>query len=168
MRRLRNRGFTLIETLIVIVIIGALIAVAALAASRAMTKGRITTTENTLQLFSADMDDVLSQYGTLTITDENTARSQIMEFVNLLETYYLNCYFDKESLVVYDTFFEVQTSSLQDGWDNPFLFRYCFSEANAGCCLLISGGENEVFDCQEYTNSYFGDDILIAVIPKVV
>ncbi len=168
MHGLRNKGFTLIETLIVIIIVGALIAVASLAASRAMTKGRITTTENSLQLFSADMDEVLSQYGTLAITDTETAKSQIMEFVNLLETYYLSCYFDKESLVIYDTFFEIQTSSLQDGWDNPFMLRYCFAEANAGYCLLISGGQNKIFDCQEYTNTYFADDILIAVVPKVV
>lgn len=168
MRRLRNKGFTLIETLIVITIVGALIAVATLAASRAMTKGRITTTENSLQLFSADMDEVLSQYGTLVVTDTETAKSQVMEFINLLETYYLSCYFDKESLVIHDTFFEIQTSSLQDGWDNPFKLRYCFSEANAGYCMFISGGENRVFDCQEYTNNYFADDILIAVVPKVV
>lgn len=167
MHRLRhNKGFTLIETLIVVVIMGVLITTVTITVSGSMRQGRISSTTNSLQLFSADMEEVMSQYGVLSITEEDTERSQILEFLNLLETYYLHTYFDKDTLNIYDNFFEIQTSTLQDGWDKPFLLRYCFSGVNAGYCLLVSGGDNETIDCTEYTNTSFGDDILVAVIPK--
>lgn len=169
MFRLRQkRGFTLIETLIVLVIMGALITTVTVAVSNSMQKGRISSTTNSLQLFSADMEEVMSQYGVLSISNKETARSQILEFLNLLETYYLHTYFDKDTLIIHDTFFEVQTSTLQDGWNRPFLLRYCFSDINAGFCILVSGGDNEQFDCSAYTNTNFADDVLVAVVPKAV
>lgn len=114
MHRLRhNKGFTLIETLIVVVIMGVLITTVTIAVSGSMRQGRISSTTNSLQLFSADMEEVMSQYGVLSITEEDTERSQILEFLNLLETYYLHTYFDKDTLNIYGNFFEIQTSTLQ-------------------------------------------------------
>lgn len=169
MHRLKNKkGFTLIETLIVVVIMGVLITTVTMAVSGSMRQGRVSSTTNSLQLFSADMEEVMSQYGVLSISEKGVARSRILEFLNLLETYYLHTYFNKSTLEIKDTFFEIETSTLQDGWNKPFLFRYCFSGLNAGCCMLISGGDNEKLDCETYTNTSFADDILVAVVPKVV
>lgn len=166
MRIKSNKGFTLIEVLAVVVILGILIAAISIGMSSFINNGRVSSTTNSLQLFAADTEEILTEYGVLTIT-EGEIESQVREYLSLIENYYVHTYFDKESLTIYDGYFEILTTTLVDGWDSPFKLKYCFTEENAGTCMLISPGSDLVFQ-PSYVDSNFGDDILLIVYPKQV
>lgn len=162
---LKSKGFTLIELLAVLIILGILITAVSVGVSSSMHSGRVSSTTSSLQLFSSDMETVLAEYGRFTIDDAEDKKMQVLEFISILEQYYLHTYFDKSTLVIHDNFFEVKTSTLLDGWDTPFLFEYCFRDSNAGTCMLVSSGANLRFDT-DYVSGNFGDDMLLVVSPK--
>ena len=162
-----KKGFTLIEVLAVVVILGILIACVSFAVSGTLDKGRLSSTQNSLQLFAADIEEILATYGVLSISDGDPT-PQIKEYLSMIETYYMHTYFDYATLEVKDTYFEILTTTMRDGWDSQFLLRYCFTSEDAGTCMLISPGNNLLFDTESYTNTYFGDDILLIVYPKTI
>lgn len=160
----KKKGFTLIEVLAVVVILAILITCVTFAVSSSINNGRISSTTNSLQLFAADTENILAEYGVLEV-EEGEPRAQILEYLNLIENYYVHTYFNRDTLNVADSYFEIQTSTLVDGWDSPFKMRYCFTKENAGTCMLISPGSDLVFE-DEYTTDNFGDDIMLIVYPK--
>lgn len=161
---MKGKGFTLIEVLAVVTIIAILITCVSFAVSSTINNGRVSSTTSSLQLFAADTENILAEYGVLTVTSEDP-KAEVLEYLNLIENYYVHTYFSRDTLVINDKYFEIQTSTLVDGWDSPFKLRYCFSEENAGTCMLISPGPDLVFEPQ-YTVDTFGDDILLIVYPK--
>ncbi len=163
-RILKKKGFTLIEVLAVVVIIAILITCVTFAVSSSINNGRISSTTNSLQLFAADTENILAEYGVLVVKD-GEPKAQVLEYLNLIENYYVHTYFNRDTLDISDSYFEIQTSTLVDGWDSPFKMRYCFNEESAGTCMLISPGPDLVFE-DEYTTDNFGDDIMLIVYPK--
>lgn len=162
---LKNKGFTLIELLAVLIILGILITAVSIGVSSSMHNGRVSSTTSSLQLFSSDMEIVLAEYGVFVIDQAEDKRMQTLEFISMLEQYYMHTYFDKESLVVYANYFEIATSTQLDGWDSPFLLRYNYAASTAGTCMFISAGANMHFD-NSYANGDFGDDLILIVSPK--
>lgn len=163
---LKNKGFTLIELLAVLIVLGVLITTVSIGVSNSMHSGRISSTTNSLQLFAADIETATSEYGYFTPEQEiGDKRLQVLEFLTLLEQYYLHTYFNRETLQVFDTFFEIKTSTLLDGWDMPFIFRYYFEASKAGTCLFVSSGADRVFS-DTYHTGEFGDDMILVVSPK--
>lgn len=161
---IKGKGFTLIEVLAVVAIIAILITCVSFAVSSTINNGRVSSTTSSLQLFAADTENILAEYGVLTVTSKDP-KAEVLEYLNLIENYYVHTYFNRDTLVINDKYFEIQTSTLVDGWDSPFKLRYCFSEENAGTCMLMSPGPDLVFEPQ-YTVDTFGDDILLIVYPK--
>lgn len=162
---LKSKGFTLIELLAVLIVLSILITTVSIGVSSSMHNGRVSSTTNSLQLFAADMETVLAEYGCFIPDDGAETSFQVQEFLAILEQYYLHTYFDRETLRVYSNYFEIQTSTQLDGWDSPFMFKYYFGEPKAGTCLFISSGANMHFE-QDYANGNFGDDMILAVSPK--
>ena len=68
-RILKKKGFTLIEVLAVVVIIAILITCVTFAVSSSINNGRISSTTNSLQLFAADTENILAEYGVLVVKD---------------------------------------------------------------------------------------------------
>lgn len=161
---IKGKGFTLIEVLAVVAIIAILITCVSFAVSSTINNGRVSSTTSSLQLFAADTENILAEYGVLTVTSKDP-KAEVLEYLNLIENYYVHTYFNRDTLAINDKYFEIQTSTLVDGWDSPFKLRYCFSEENAGTCMLMSPGPDLVFEPQ-YTVDTFGDDILLIVYPK--
>lgn len=165
-KHLSKHGFTLVEVLAVLVIIAILIACTSFLVSSTVSNGRISSTTSSLQLFAADTEEILAEYGVLQIKDGDK-KAQVLEYLNLIEQFYVHTYFNRDTLNVKETYFEIQTSTLLDGWDSPFKMRYSFDGEDAGTCMLISPGADLIFE-ETYSTDNFGDDIMLIVYPKAL
>lgn len=164
-RILKKKGFTLIEVLAVVVIIAILITCVTFAVSSSINNGRISSTTNSLQLFAADTENILAEYGVLVVKD-GEPKAQVLEYLNLIENYYVHTYFNRNTLDISDSYFEIQTSTLVDGLGLAIQDAAIASMRKAQVLdMLISPGPDLVFE-DEYTTDNFGDDIMLIVYPK--
>lgn len=169
--RVKGSGFSFIEFVLCVALLALFGAGATIYGVQQVKKGKITSTTSTLQVFATDMEAILEDLGTIEIEEGSTEiarKSDILEYIALIEESYTHTHFDKKTLIISESGFEICTDEQIDGWDAKFKLMYNTNSKKGlpGTCILTSSGPNLTFETDGYTKGEFGDDILLIVQPK--
>jgi prepilin-type N-terminal cleavage/methylation domain-containing protein len=179
--KLNKHGFTLVELIIVMTIIGILMVGSVLVYNTQQKNARIDTVEGNLVIFKADYEAYLEDYGVFTVDTGLSNAEQyevISDWLQKLSSNYLHTSFDVGDWSADDTaalgtlelhgeYFTVETRT-EDPWGQRYLLYYSSdpSATNKGTAILASRGPDLTSDPTLYKAGQFSDDILVVVVPK--
>jgi len=133
-----NKGFTIVEIVIVITIIGILFALTVPHLSRTVNNTKVDTVEATLREFSMDMNNYIIDYGIIDINvpanDITEYKKQTWDFIKSINSNYSSFMFDcgtdplTDNHITYGKpggdglpkYFEVKTLYKTDPWNNKY------------------------------------------------
>lgn len=160
---LNRKGFTLIEIIITVAIIGILLAGITFYGSRSVEKSRIQTASSFLQMTVADLEAAFEDYGPLRQEDGSTETEQKEksgEYLRKISHEYMHTDFEYESLVVFEDGLSIQLKE-KDPWDNKYLLYYRYDKKAEGNVTLSSAGSDRILSSGSYEAGNFGDDIVL-------
>lgn len=175
---MNKRGFTLIEILVVLLIIGLIVGMSVTRIETTRTNNNIDTVEADLRVFSLDINNYNLDHGGLMIEDCTTyddasyrkeAKILITKFSN-----YLTNGFDVDNMIAtVDTVndkckIQVKTTLKEDPWGNKYV---ALIDAKTGNLIITSNGPDlkpskegpNPDDYSMYSSGEFGDDVLVII-----
>lgn len=158
-----RKGFTLIEIIITVAIIGVLIAGITFYGSRSVEKSRIQTASSFLQMTVADLEAAFEDYGPLRQEDgltEAEQKEKCGEYLRKISHEYMHTDFEYDSITVYDEGLSIYLKEL-DPWENRYLLYYRYDKKAEGNIILSSAGPDRLFFNNNYEGGNFGDDIIL-------
>lgn len=191
--RNKMRGFTMIEILGVVVIIAVIASMGAYSLTNNLEDSRNDIVYTEQSVFAADLEKMMQDNGVLyipTVEDpddpstpayqaEMAERTRLVKnFINQLESNYLHCYLDLNTLHVTPNYFSIDTSGTLDPWEMPYRLIYYIeyggvvggdkstASRTPGDAMVISGGENASIDLSGYKDLNFSDDKILFVDAK--
>ena len=170
-RRLSNKGYTITELIIVMIILSILFVGLYTTYNRHIVNSRIDTVEGNLVVFKSDIEAYIEDYGVFNVNPSATAdykASRIKNYLNKLSTDYLHMTFDMDSLNIANGSFYVDTHTT-DPWNGKYRMFVNTDPGTATCgtTILSSAGPNLRFTSSTYASGDFGDDILVVIVPKI-
>lgn len=178
---MNNKGFTIVEIIIVIVIIGILFALTVPHFSQVINNTKVDTVESTLREFSMDMNNYIIDYGGIDINvpanDITDYKKQTWQFVNQINSNYSSFMFDcgtdplTDNHITYGPtggdglpkYFEVNTLYKTDPWNNKYTLLVNTYRTMSGSTLvkdqwygimmLISPGPDGKLNIANYGNT---------------
>ena len=188
-RSLQMRGFTLVETMVVVAILVILVGMGAYGYSNYLKTARRDACYTDQTVFAQDFELVMQDYGVLYIplaTEQDERERLVKNFLNVVESDYLHCYLAMDTLEINEKWFSVETENLMDPWGMPYLLMYhieydamvgtdtATAKRTPGDAMVISGGENmEItryngIGSSAYLELDFDDDKVLLVDAKNV
>lgn len=159
----KRKGFTIVEIIVVMIVISILAYVGINANTRQISKSRLTSTAQTLEIIATDFDRIIEEEGLLGIAPTETRKNEIvLEFLSILEEEYLNFTFNRNTLKLSTNGAEIETAELKDGFEMPFLFYFSTAESDKRV-MIISAGADQVFSKGQYVSGAFNDDVVLSI-----
>lgn len=167
-----RKGFTIVEIMVVIFIIGILIAALTPRLSQAQLNSSIDKTEADLRVYAMDFNNYIVDYGGVYIRDCLTLSSaeleenskDLMENLNAYMTFSVKDTPDKiDNSGGTKCRVEVEAQNKQDPWGNKY--RILMDTAHS-IIIVTSPGPDAKFSIDTYADGDFGDDIIVIVEPK--
>lgn len=161
-----KRGWTLVETIVVMLIMTILIAGAAYVSVRNIKSANISQTASSLQIMSADIGDAYYEMGFPEIEPSEDGKAQFKNYLQELGQNYMNCTFDLDTVEVMSNGFSVEISDPTDSFENRIIMQAITTSDVAKYVLLISCGPDGIMTQDGYETQQYGDDIISVVCPK--
>lgn len=174
----KHSGFSLVELVIVIIIIGILAAVGIGFGNKQLANARVTTVGNNVKMVASDTESAIIDLGFLEdVSDVETVKNYFARW----DSTYLTCAIDVENieLVAADDAFgsnysgvKIQTVGYQDSWGMEYRIFYLIPEDKENVpyrIIIASAGPNSIFseDAETgYVNKMFDDDIVMIMEPR--
>lgn len=156
---MKLKGFTMIEVIIVIVIIGIISAASVLGINKAVQNSKVDKSAAMVRSIVSDLDLYLTERGAL--DDDGSTIAQ--DFINDFNTNYASMTFDVSSLDVGLHSFTVKASTAVDAWGNNIVLYYGWDNR---MFIVASAGPNAVFDFLTEKDPNKVDDVFAAAILK--
>lgn len=166
-----KKGFTLIETLAVLSIIGILITVSAVTYNRAWQNNQIDIAESDLREMAAAFSSYIIDYGNIILTDDMNYASALAETVERLNRQYLTYELEIEKIAEDQRSVRLRTKVKADPWKHRYEINiYTYDgpdkESVSGLIVISSYGIDGTSQRAFYQEDHYGDDIIAIVEPR--
>lgn len=168
---MKKRGFTLVEILVTIAVIGILITCTAVTYNRVWRNSQIDTCESDLRDISSSFSSFFVDYGNIVIKDDTNYEAVLDETVEILNKQYLTHQIAVTEIATDKKSVKLTTKTKNDPWGNKYNFDiYTYSgddkESIPGLILIYSKGVDGKSNHTTYKEQNFGDDVIAIVEPK--
>ncbi len=167
----RKKGFTLVETLAVLAIIGILIVGTTVGVNTLWQNNRVDICESELRDFSTSIKSYISDYKAITIAPDSNYSEVLSETAEILSSKYLSCDIKIKNIAEDKRSAVLQTKIKEDPWGNKYefdIYTYEGEDADSmpGLIVISSCGKDAKSNRQEYKNGNYGDDVVAVIKPN--
>ena len=170
---INKKGFSLIEVMIVVVIIGILFTGIMFFGSAVSKKANINSVNSQLRLLNSSIETMLQTKGKLILPPNVPPLSQadqttVTNYISSMANDFCKVDFDMLSLQYKTGGIIIKTKTLLDPWGSAYtmMINTDNTNANGGMIIFASSGPDGKTSLSTYKNGQFGDDILIMISPK--
>lgn len=165
---MKNKGFTFIEILAVIAIMGILITGSAIGFNKAWHNNRVDTCESELREMVTAFKSYITDYGSITVDSSMNYDTVLNEVVNTLNSKYLPYDVEMTGVSADEKSVKLTTKVKTDPWNNKYsLHIYTAEEGTVpGLIVIASSGHDSQSNETEYSAENYGDDIVAVIKPN--
>ncbi len=168
---MRKRGFTIVEVLTAIVIIGILSAATAVSYNRVWQNNRIDMAESELREIASAFSSYAIDYGNIVIKNDINYNTVIEEIINQMNRQYLPFEVEISEVATDKKSVSLITKVKNDPWKNKYninIYTYEGEDKDSisGLVVISSCGPDSATQMPMYKTNDFGDDIIAIVEPK--
>ena len=165
---IKKKGFTLLEILIVLAVVGILIIGTAVSFNKAWENNRIDSCEAELREMVTAFKSYITDYGNITVDESMDYDTVIDETVAVLNSKYLPYDVEKTGVSADGKSITLKTKVKTDPWNKKYsLHIYTSSEGTVpGLIVIASSGPDSKSNETEYSSENYGDDIVAVIKPN--
>jgi len=165
---LKKKGFTLVEILAVLAVVGILITGIAVSFNKAWQNNRVDACESELREMVTAFKSYITDYGNITVDSSMDYDTVINEVVSTLNSKYLPYDVEKTGVSADGKSITLKTKLKTDPWNNKYsLHIYTAQEGTVpGLIVIASSGPDSKSNETEYSSENYGDDIVAVIKPN--